>query len=185
MVLNITAMARSRQHGVEPIQSLNRGLFVDAEHGRMLRWMQVQTDDIGRFGFEIRIVANPIRFPPMRFQLGLGQNPRDGGLAESQRVGQFPAGPVGAAVLGLLLHSPDHSCLHRRRSRTRLAALVAAFQARQPSLFEPHLPAGDGGSAGLQTFRDLALTDAIGQSKDESCAKHISGRQRSGLRPAL
>jgi hypothetical protein len=27
---------RQRQHGVEPVQSLHRGLFIDGEHGRML-----------------------------------------------------------------------------------------------------------------------------------------------------
>ncbi len=78
---------------------------------------QVQTDDVRRFGFEIRIVAGHIPFQPRRFQSSLSQNPLYGGLAEPQLVGQFPAGPVGAAVPGLLLYSPDHPGLHRRCSR--------------------------------------------------------------------
>ena len=80
---------------------------------------------------KIRIVAGPIPFQSVRFQLGLSQNPLYGGLAEPQLVGQFPAGPVRAAVRWLLLHSPDHAGLHLRRRGTRLAALLSAFQPRQ------------------------------------------------------
>ncbi len=51
------AAGRERQNRVEPIQSLNRGLFIDTEHGRVLRRMQVQTQNIGRFAFELGIVT--------------------------------------------------------------------------------------------------------------------------------
>ncbi len=42
---------RERQDGIEPIQGLNGGLFVDAEDGRMLGRVQIKADDVGRFGF--------------------------------------------------------------------------------------------------------------------------------------
>ena len=118
---------RQRQHGVEPIQSLNGCLFVYAEHRCMLWRMQVQSDDVRRLGFEIRIVAGPIPFQSMRFQLRLGQNPLHRGFAETLLVRQFSAGPVGAAVSRFLLQSPDHPRLHCGRGRTRLAALMTAF----------------------------------------------------------
>jgi hypothetical protein len=170
---------RQRQHRVEPIQSLNGRLFIEAKHSCMLRRMQVQTDNVSRFAFEIRIVAGHIPFQSVRFQLGLGQNSLHRGLAERQLARQFTAGPVRAAVPWLLQHSPDHAGLHLRRCRTRLASLMTAFQARQSVLFEAHLPAGDGGQTGSQTFRNLAISSAIGQRQDESCAKYISRRQGS------
>lgn len=43
-----------RQDGIEPVQRLDGGLLVDAEHGGVLRWIQVQTDDIGGLGLELR-----------------------------------------------------------------------------------------------------------------------------------
>ena len=106
---------RQRQHWVEPIQSLNRRLFIEAKHSRMLRRIQVQTDDVSRLGLKIRIVAGHIPFQSVGFQLGLGQNSLHRGLAERQLLGQFPAGPVRAAVRRLLLRSPDHAGLHLRR----------------------------------------------------------------------
>jgi hypothetical protein len=60
-------VGRQRQYWVESIQGLDRCLFLDAEHGCMLRWMQVQTDDVRRFGFEIRIVAGHIPLQQVRF----------------------------------------------------------------------------------------------------------------------
>jgi hypothetical protein len=93
----------------------------------MLRRMQVQTDDVRRFAFKIRIVTGHIPFQSVRFQLRLRQDPLHRGLAETQLARQFPAGPVRTAVLRLLLHSPDHAGLHLRRCGPRLAALMTAL----------------------------------------------------------
>jgi hypothetical protein len=35
---------RKRQNGIEPVQRLNRGFFIDTEHGCMLRRIQVQPE---------------------------------------------------------------------------------------------------------------------------------------------
>jgi hypothetical protein len=36
---------------------LNGGLFIDAEHRRVLRRAQIEAEDVGGFGFELGIVA--------------------------------------------------------------------------------------------------------------------------------
>ena len=41
---------RERQDGIEPVQLLDGGLFVDAEDGSMLGRVQVEADDIGSLG---------------------------------------------------------------------------------------------------------------------------------------
>ena len=51
------ASGRKWQNRVEPIQSLNRGLFIDAKHRGVLRRSQIQADNIGCLAFEVRIVA--------------------------------------------------------------------------------------------------------------------------------
>jgi hypothetical protein len=45
---------RKRQHRIKTIERLNGGLLVDTEHRSMLRRVQVQPDNVSRFGFEIR-----------------------------------------------------------------------------------------------------------------------------------
>jgi hypothetical protein len=48
--------------------SLNCGLFIDLEHSCMPERIEVQADDVGRLGLNIRIVAGNIAFLPMRLQ---------------------------------------------------------------------------------------------------------------------
>ena len=51
---------RERQDGIETIQSLNGGLLIDAEHGRVLGRVQIEAKDVGRFDFEIGIIAGHV-----------------------------------------------------------------------------------------------------------------------------
>src|ERR1700740_1053197 len=57
------AAGRKRQDWIEPIQSLNGSLLIDAENRCMLRRVQIQADDVSRLALEIRIVAWPCTAP--------------------------------------------------------------------------------------------------------------------------
>ena len=46
---------RERQDRIEPVQGLNGALFIDRENRRVNWWVEVETDDIGRLGLEVRI----------------------------------------------------------------------------------------------------------------------------------
>jgi hypothetical protein len=52
--VTLGAARRKRQYRVEQVERLNRRLSIHAEHCRVLRRIQVQTDEVGRFRFEIR-----------------------------------------------------------------------------------------------------------------------------------
>jgi hypothetical protein len=70
---------RKRQHRIEPIQGLNGGFLIDAEHGGMLRRPQIQADNVGRFAFELRIVAG---LPKFRFRNEASRSTSDVSLWE-------------------------------------------------------------------------------------------------------
>ena len=95
----------------------------------MLRRLQVQTDDVRRFRFEVRIIAGQVAFQAVRFQSGLHQDALHRRLAHPQLARQFTARPVRASIARLLLHAPHHARLHRRRGGARFAAPMSAFQA--------------------------------------------------------
>jgi len=116
---------RQWEDRVQPIQRLDRRLFIHAEHGRVLRRVQIEPDDIGCFAFKLWVVASHVAFQPVRPQFGLRQNALHGGFAHAQFLGQFAARPMRATVGGFLLRSPDHSSLHRRCRPARLASLMA------------------------------------------------------------
>ena len=85
---------RERQDGIETIQGLNGGLLIDTEHGRVLGRVQIEAEDVGRFGFEIGIIAGHVAFEAVRFQAGFLPNPMHGVFADAQCGSQLTATPV-------------------------------------------------------------------------------------------
>ena len=67
---------RQGPHRVFAIERLNRRLLVDAEHGRVLRRVQIQADPIGRLGCEARVVGGQRAFQSMRREGVLGPDTR-------------------------------------------------------------------------------------------------------------
>src|SRR5260221_11774940 len=57
--MSFGATRRERQHRIEAIQCLDGSLFVDAEHGRMLRRGSGQSEEIGRFPLPPSVAAGP------------------------------------------------------------------------------------------------------------------------------
>ena len=92
---------RERQDGIQTIQGLNGGLLIDTEHGRVLGRVQIEAEDVGRFGFEIGIIAGHVAFQTVGFQAGFLPNPMHGVFADAQHGGQFAATPVRRPVVGL------------------------------------------------------------------------------------
>jgi hypothetical protein len=54
---------RERQHRIEAIEGLNGALFVHAEDRRVGRRTQIETNDVGRLGLEIGIIALHVMAP--------------------------------------------------------------------------------------------------------------------------
>src|SRR3954454_6672212 len=82
---------RQGQHRIQPVQSLYRGLFIDAENGGVRGRIQVQADDRRRFLFEIGIIAGHITFQPMRPDSGRSADSVNCILADAQMLGQLAA----------------------------------------------------------------------------------------------
>jgi hypothetical protein len=70
-----------RQHWIQPIQSLNSRLFVDAKHCGMLRRIQIKANDVGCLCFELGIVAGHVAHQSMRLELSLRPHLLHGRLA--------------------------------------------------------------------------------------------------------
>jgi hypothetical protein len=87
-----------RQNRVEPVQRLNGTLLVDAKHCGVLRRIEVKTNNIGSFRFEIRIVARHVTLQPMRFYLSFPPHPVNQVLADAKRLRQFAATPMCRSV---------------------------------------------------------------------------------------
>jgi hypothetical protein len=104
VVLKTVAFGASRREGqdrIQAVQGWNGCLLIDAEYGRVLRRIQVQTDDVSGFHFELGIVAGHVSFEAMRLEAGFLPNAMHGTFADVQCRGQLAATPVRGAVTGL------------------------------------------------------------------------------------
>ena len=96
------ASGRKWQNRVEPIQSLNCGFLIDAEHRSMLRRPQIEAKNVGRLAFEIGIIAGQVTLQSMRFEPGFFPDPMDSIFADAQSRRQLAATPVGGTIAGFL-----------------------------------------------------------------------------------
>ena len=67
---------RKGQHRIQAVQSLDSALLINAEYCRVHRRLEIQTDDIGGFFLELRIVAGNIAAQSMRLEPSFGQDAR-------------------------------------------------------------------------------------------------------------
>ena len=78
-----------------PFQGLDRRLFVDAEHQRMLRRVQVQADNIGRFRGKLRVGTDAPRATPAQLNAFFAQHKPNRGVRDAQCRGQGTTIPAG------------------------------------------------------------------------------------------
>ena len=172
---------RQRQNGIEPIQSLNGGLFIDAEHGSMLGRIQIKADDVGRLGLEIGVVAGHVPLKPVGLQTSLLPNAMHGILAHSQSRRQLTATPVRRAILGRLAGRSQNPRPQPGSEHRRLLSGVSCVQSVQSMRQKALLPAADRWSCRSQPLLDRAVRGALGQHQNQPGAEDIAGRQGPGL----
>ena len=159
---------RKRQNRIEPIQGLDGGFLIDAEHGCMLRRPPIQAENVGRFAFELRIVAGPVTLQAMGFQASFFPDPMHSVLADSQRCCQFAATPMRGTVAGFLAGGRQNPGSQTRSQHRSFLAGMISVQSIEPGLEEALLPANDRGSTGLQPALNSVeqLTDILPINND-------------------
>ena len=84
--VSLGATGRQRQNGIATVERLNRGLFIHAEDGGMLRRIQIERDDLRRFLFEIGIGRSQVTLQSMRLQAGPFPRALDNRVRHAQPV---------------------------------------------------------------------------------------------------
>jgi hypothetical protein len=156
------------QYRVQPIQCLNCAFLVDAEYRCMDRKLEIQTDDIGSFFLELRIVTGKIAAQAMWLPPSLDQDARYPDVVGTNLDGDLASRPMRRSICRFALGQSQHSCLESN-----------AFFAATPS----PMPAVEA----TETFPKKAL---FPQSNRIDAAAHcstglrltVAGRQTQNLR---
>ena len=166
---------RQGQHWIESVERLNGRFLINAEDGGMTGWVQLQTDDVGGFAFEVRIVRGHIALQAVRRQSSLFPQPMDDVFADAERLSQFASTPVGRAIGGFLTCSRQNFRTQCRcQNRWWLAGMICV-QSINTSGDEAFFPAAESRCGGLQPFFDLAVRAAFRQHEDQLGSKNIPG----------
>src|ERR1700730_9434120 len=96
------ASRRERQDRVQTIQRLNGCFFIDAEYRGMLRRTKIETNNVGRLGFKLRIIAGHIALQTVRLQASVFPYAMYGVLTHAKRCRQFAATPMRGTIARLL-----------------------------------------------------------------------------------
>jgi hypothetical protein len=168
--VTLGASRRKRQHGIEPIQGLDGSLLIDAKHGGMLRRLQIQAENVGRFAFKLGIVAGQVTLQTMGFQARFFPDPMHSVLADAQRGRQFAATPMRGTIAGFLAGGGQNPGPQSRSQNRGLLAGMMGVEPVEPGFQEALLPADDRGSTGLQPAL-MVLKDAPSASIKMSLAR--------------
>jgi hypothetical protein len=139
----LCASGRKRQDGIEPVEGLDGTFFVHTKHRRMGGWLEIKSDDIGRFGLEARIIAGHVTAQGVRLQTSRAPRARYGRVAGAEASGEPARAPVGGAVAGRVAHGVENTRLSLRAFGVRLASAVARRQSGESGAKEALLPGVD------------------------------------------
>ena len=125
----------------------------------MLRRFHVESDDVGGFLFEVRIVASHVAIQPVRFEASLPPNALHAGFAQSESRRHLSTSPVRAAVIRRLSRLAQNARLNDWRNRACFATFMSWFETRNALLFETAFPTRDSWPGGLKF--NLNLTPGL------------------------
>jgi hypothetical protein len=149
---------RKRPHRIEAVEGLAGRLLVHAEDGGMGWRGQIQSNDVGGFGFESWIVGSHEMAQPMRLQPVPPPDASDAHVPDAEFACQATAAPVSAAVIGAAPRPRQHFGLQGGRIGPGLTSAMLGDKTAQARLPKPIGPALNIRSAAPQSPGDLALT---------------------------
>jgi hypothetical protein len=168
-----------RQHRIFAIECLNSGLFIDAEDSGVLRRMQIQTDDVCRFGLEVRIVGGHVALDPMGLQSMFAPDSRDHHVRDVQRLGKLARAPLGGPVCGFTLHGPLQDPRLQRGGQGGCGLTGVTTEQTREALSDKALtPPIDERIIAGELVADLGLREAGLEQKNESRTARLIGSTR-------
>jgi hypothetical protein len=134
----------------------------------MLRWVQVQANDIGSLLFKLRIITSHVPIQPMRFQIGFLPDLPNQILAHVHHRRHFAQRPVRGSVWWRLLRLGQDPC---SQLSGQLLCRLSRMEGRQP--YDPFLavtplPQGDGRGGRVELLLNIVIARAFVQHQHDS-----------------
>jgi 20S proteasome alpha/beta subunit len=161
------AAGRQRQDRIASVEGLNRGLFIDAEDGCVLRRIQIQPDNLRRFRFEIGIGRSQVALQSMRLQAGPFPCALNNRVRHAQPIAEPPRRPMGGAVRRRLAGPAQDPRFHLRRQHASFRSTMAAAQSGNAVRFIPGFPSRDGLRRAVDALADRRVRVSVGEQQND------------------
>jgi hypothetical protein len=162
------------QHRIQPIQCLNGAFLVDAEY-RCIDWrLEIQTDDIGGFFLELRIVTGKIAAQSMRLQPSFGQDARYPDVVGAKFGRNLASRPMRRSINRFTLGQPQHSGLESNAFFAATPSTMPAIEATEAFSKKALFPQSNGIDAAAQRPTGMRLTVAGRQTQNDLRAHGLS-----------
>ena len=102
---------------------------VDAEHRCIDRWLEIQTENIGGFFLELRIVTGNIAAQSMRLEPSFGQDARYPHVVGAHFGGNLASRPMRRAISRFALGQAQHSGLESNAFFAATPSTMSALEA--------------------------------------------------------
>jgi len=132
-----------REHRLGPVERLDLGFLIYAQHDRVLRRIEVQSDHVDHLGDEVGIGRAREGTEAMRLQPVLTEDLVHGVPSDAGCLGQGPHAPMGLARWLLVADGLHHAQSVGFRVHPGPARAGLIGQSRQPIADEPLAPLDD------------------------------------------
>jgi len=152
----------------------------------VLRWIEVQPDDVGGLGLEVRIVGSDVALESMRPEAVLGPDARHRHVrdAATEFGSQLTRRPLRRAIGRLVFRSPrQHARLQPLGHLVALAAGMSCEQPGEPFGIEAFAPAADVAVGAVELAPDIGPGAALREQQHQTSAARRIGStiSRTGL----
>jgi hypothetical protein len=173
-----------RQDRLGPVERLDLRLLVHAQHQGPFGRVDVQADEVGHLGVELRVLAELEGLDPMRLQAVFLPDAVHGGTADAEFLGQTTRAPMGGG-LRLPHRRGDDGALLLGVDRLRAPAARLGLQAGEPLLAVSTTPRARRIGRDVQSPRHLAHAFALGTRQDDPGTQPPGLGQGLGPSPGL
>ena len=174
--MTLGAAWRQRQDRIEPIKSLNSALFIDAKDRGVGRRLQVETDNVGGLGLEIRVIAGHVMTASGRLQASLGPDPGHSHMATAEGSGKLARTPMGGAIGRFAMQGPiNNAGFQPFSARSYSLARIASKETRKTSFKKTVSPEFDGIDAARLAATDRGQRLPASQAKNNRRSANIVG----------
>ena len=146
---------------------LDSALFIQRKDCGVGRWLMIEADDVGGFGFKIRIIARHVASHPVRLQPGALPDPCHHGVAHLEPPRQPSRAPVGGVIGRGQAGRRQDLALQGRSTAQSFATTMARIESSDPLRQKASLPTRHILAPAAQTLLQSAVRLSCGQTQNQ------------------